>query len=350
MNKHHTTNTWLSVYLFYNEPWEEFLQKAIEPYVNTAIQTGIAQQYFFIRYWENGPHIRLRLKGEMDMVNTILKPNLEEHFTNYFESMPSRRIEPQYPANFSEDLKWYPNNSIKYEDYESEVGRYGGDVGILLAEEQFMVSSKTVLDFIKQKGRSWSYDDAMGVSIKLHLTFIHSAGLDIQEAIDFYDFFAKNWLPYTFKKSQGEINNDDFQHQSNLSIQAFEDSFSTQKEILIPFHSVLWNALEEGDSFEEDILNLWVQKNKDITNQVKSAFENNNLTDRKTKYKYKIPPKNPQKNGLVWSIFADYIHLTNNRLGILNKDESYLSFMMMRCLQEIKKNKNSSVATEIPIE
>ena len=342
MNKHHT-NTWLSVYLFYNEPWEEFLQKAVEPYVNTAIQTGIAQQYFFIRYWENGPHIRLRLKGEVDMVNTILKPNLEEHFTNYFESMPSRRIEPQYPANFSEDLKWLPNNSIHYQDYLAESERYGGDVGVLLSEEQFMVSSNTVLDFLKQKGRSWSYDDAMGVAIKLHLSFIHSAGLDIQEAIEFYNFFAKNWLPYTFKKVQGEIDKDDFQHQSNLSIKAFEESFSTQKEVLVPFHDVLWKAMEDGDSFEENILNQWVTKNKDITFRVLSAFENGDLIERTTKFKYSIPPINPQQNELVWSIFADFIHLTNNRLGILNKDESYLSFMMMRCLQEIKKNESSAV-------
>ncbi len=348
MNKHHT-NTWLSVYLFYNEPWEEFLQKAIEPYVNTAIQTGIAQQYFFIRYWENGPHIRLRLKGEVDMVTTILKPNLEEHFTNYFESMPSRRIEPQYPASFSEALKWLPNNSIHYKNYEPELDRYGGNVGVLLSEEQFMISSQTVLDLIKQKGRSWSYDDAMGVAIKLHLSFIHTAGLDIQSAIEFFEFFAKNWLPYTFKKVQREVDKDDFQHQSNLSIQAFEESFATQKEALIPFHAVLWNALEDGDSFEENILNHWVAKNKDITKRVFQAFEENILTKRPPEYKYKITPKDPQQNELVWSIFADYIHLTNNRLGIHNKDESYLSFMIMRCLQEIKKNKNSNIEEELTV-
>ncbi|MEM6967336.1 MAG: thiopeptide-type bacteriocin biosynthesis protein, partial [Bacteroidota bacterium] len=138
-------DTWLSVHLYYNEPWEEFLQKALEPYVNTAVQTGIAQQYFFIRYWENGPHIRLRMKGEEEMINTILKPNLEEHFTHYFESKPSRRTEPQYPPNFSETLKWFLNNSISYNEYQPEVGRFGGKLGIQIAEKQFMISSKVVL-------------------------------------------------------------------------------------------------------------------------------------------------------------------------------------------------------------
>jgi len=334
---------WLSVHLFYNEPWEEFLQKAIEPYVNTAIQTGIAHQYFFIRYWEQGPHIRLRLKGEEEMVNSILKPNLEEHFTHYLESRPSRRIEPNYPSNFSEDLKWMPNNTISYIEYIPESNRYGGDVGVLLSERQFMLSSKTVLELIKSKGKNWSYDDAMGVAIKLHLSFISSAGFRLEEAIQFFDFFVKNWLPYTFKKDQKELKEEEYTHQSDISIKAFEEAFETQKEDLIPYHKKLWKALEEKKSFDESILNYWVSENKNIIDDLKSEEKEGTLSSRTSKYQYSIKPPNPINNELLWSIYSDFIHLTNNRLGIINKDESYLSFMMMRCLQEIKQNKNEEV-------
>ncbi|HHH49559.1 MAG TPA: hypothetical protein ENK52_01120, partial [Saprospiraceae bacterium] len=66
---------WLAVHLFYNEPWEEFLAKAVKPYVDTLVQTGIAAQFFFIRYWERGPHIRLRIKGEKNIIDNIVQPN-----------------------------------------------------------------------------------------------------------------------------------------------------------------------------------------------------------------------------------------------------------------------------------
>jgi len=326
MNKHQH-DTWLSVHLFYNEPWEDFLQKAIEPYVNTAKQTGIAQQYFFIRYWEKGPHIRLRLKGNLDMINSILKPNLEEHFIHYFESKPSRRVEPNYPPNFSEDLKWYPNNTLEYYDYEPEFGRYGGPVGIELSEKQFMLSSQTVLEFIKQKGKTWSYDDAMGVAIKLHLTFIHAAGLGINEAISFFDFHAKNWLPYTFKKKDGQLNT----------------------ASLIPFHSSLWKAMEDGNSFDEENLNNWLKENKLILEDLISKEKEGELSSRTKKYQYQFRPSQYPEKELLWSIFVDFIHMTNNRLGIFNRDESYLSFMMMRCLQEIKKNENSELEEEVVV-
>ena len=342
MNKH-LHDTWLSVHLFYNEPWEDFLQRAIEPYVNTAVQTGIAQQYFFVRYWEKGPHIRLRLKGNLEMMNSILKPNLEEHFNNYFESKPSRRVEPNYPPNFSEDLKWYPNNTLRYSDYEPEFGRYGGPVGIALSERQFLISSHTVLEFIKIKGKTWSYDDALGTAIKMHLTFIHAAGLNIDEAISFFNFYAKNWLPYTFKNIQEEITEEDFENQSTLSIQAFEQSFESQKSSLIPFHTTLWNAMEEDNSFDEEILNKWMNENKSILNELRLKDNEGELSSRTTKYDYQIKLTQYPEKELLWSIFVDYIHMTNNRLGIFNRDESYLSFMMMRCLEEIKKDKRVGV-------
>lgn len=335
MNKQQQ-DTWLSVHLYYNEPWEGFLHKAIEPYVNTAIQTGIADQFFFIRYWEKGPHIRLRVKGDLEMLNSILKPNLEEHFNNYFESIPSRRIEPNYPPSFSGNLKWLPNNTLVYFDYEPEYRRYGGPVGIALSEKQFMVSSQTVLEFINQKGALWSYDDAMGIAIKMHLTFIHSAGLNIDQAISFFDFHCKNWLPHTFKNIQEEITQEDFESQSFLSTQAFEESFESQKSSLIPFHFKLWNAMEEGIPFEEDTLNKWFRKNKIIIDELR--LNEKELNYRTSKYVYQIKSTKFPEKELLWSILVDYIHMTNNRLGIFNQDESYLSFIMMRCLEEIKRN------------
>jgi thiopeptide-type bacteriocin biosynthesis protein len=342
MNKH-SHDTWLSIHLFYNEPWEDFLQKAIEPYVNTAVQTGIAQQYFFIRYWEKGPHVRLRLKGDLEMINSILKPNLEEHFNHYFESKPSRRIEPNYPPGFSENLKWYPNNTLRYSDYEPEFGRYGGPVGVALCEKQFFISSQTVLEFIKLKGKTWSYDDAMGIAIKLHLIFIHAAGLSIDAAISFFDFYAKNWLPYTFKNLQQEITEEDFEVQSTLSIRAFEESFESQKASLISFHSILWNTMEEGDSFDEEILNKWLNENKLILNDLFLNEKEEGLSSRTAKYDYQVKPTQYPEKELIWSILVDCIHMTNNRLGIFNRDESYLSFMMMRCLEEIKKDEKIGV-------
>jgi len=36
-----------------------------------------------------------------------------------------------------------------------------------------------------------------------------------------------------------------------------------------------------------------------------------------------------------WMHMADYMHMTNNRLGILNRDESYMAFLLTESLQRI---------------
>ena len=111
----------LSAHLYYNEPWETFLTEAVAPYVETVLKTGIAESYFFIRYWERGPHIRLRFKGEASVLEEVLKPNLIEHFATYFKEHPASRTEPEYPENYPKEYYWLPNNSIQFESYEREL-------------------------------------------------------------------------------------------------------------------------------------------------------------------------------------------------------------------------------------
>ena len=94
--------------------------------------------------------------------------------------------------------------------------------------------------------------------------------------------------------------------------------------------------MEEGIPFEEDTLNKWFRKNKIIIDELR--LNEKELNYRTSKYVYQIKSTQFPEKELLWSILVDYIHMTNNRLGIFNQDESYLSFIMMRCLEEIKRN------------
>ena len=88
---------------------EEFLVKAVKPYTDVVLQTGVAESFYFLRSWEKGPNIRLWFKGNPFILAKMLRPNLDEHFLQYFESRPSVIRNPVYPANYPEGFKWYPN-------------------------------------------------------------------------------------------------------------------------------------------------------------------------------------------------------------------------------------------------
>ena len=83
--------TWLAVYLYYAEPWEKLLTEAVKPFAEQVISEGLADHYFYIRYWERGPHIRLRFMGDPDTLEGQVKPRLEQHFNAWMAANPSDR-------------------------------------------------------------------------------------------------------------------------------------------------------------------------------------------------------------------------------------------------------------------
>ena len=68
---------WLSAYLYYHEPWETFITKAVSPFIDKMLEKHLVKRFFFIRYWEKGPHIRLRFQGNKQTIEEKIKPNLK---------------------------------------------------------------------------------------------------------------------------------------------------------------------------------------------------------------------------------------------------------------------------------
>lgn len=333
-------NSWLAAHLYYNEPWEEFLTKAVEPYVSSIMGAGVIDQYFFVRYWDRGPHIRIRFKGESTVIEQLFRPNLVEHFENYFEDRPSKRTNPNYPVNFPEEFKWLPNNSVQFFNYEPEFERYGGPVGVQIAEEHFQISSDVALHSIKEKGFKWTYDDALGAAVKLHLSFIYTMGFDLISAVSFFRMIFYNWLPRSFRFYTKGLSREEYQKLSNETIDSFSRAYEMQKSALLPFHQSLWEGLEAKSEFDDENINTWISKNKVIKEKLNIALENKQLTPRKLTYQLpvEIVQSISTDQELLWNFYADYIHMTNNRLGILNKDEGYLGFLIMQSLKALQTN------------
>ena len=333
------TEKWLSAHIYYNEPWEHLLHNSLLPFVNSAVKMGIISQYFFVRYWDRGPHLRLRLKGDAETLTTILQPHVEEHFQNFMDTYPSTRIDPSYPIDFPATYKWYPNNSIVFSSYIPETERYAGGIGMLLSEEQFYLSSQLVLQLIKTHKDDWTYDDAMGRAIQLHLTFAHAMGLSLEEAIDFFHFFYKNWLNQkeeTNQQSHSRFKNSGSEEET---IATFERAYNFQKEILESHIAQLWHSLENDYADVPEDTKEWHRQNKAIQLKIQQANANQQLNKRTAKYRYAIAAPNPLAQTL-WSLYADFVHLLNNRLGIHNRDESFIAYILVQSLSAMPSGKS----------
>jgi len=315
----------LQVCLHYNEPWEEFLVKAVKPYVDVVIQTGVAERYFFLRSWERGPHIRLFFKGNPFILESMLKPNLEEHFLHYFESRPSLLVEPKYPHGFPENFQWFPNNSVQYFDYEPALEMQGGELELTLSEKQFQSSSQIVLDTIDKKATRWTYNEMISLAIKLHLSLAYSIGLSIEEAATFFGLLSQNWI-----EKHGQSGQKKGVNGKNSVQNSFEKIFQIQRKDLVPYQSAMWELFKNYRKSAEPEFVEWFHLNTQLSLEFDWALDSKKLSPRMNQFPDYSFVDELQKQR--WNYGAELIQQTNNRMGIFNKNEGYLFYILAQSL------------------
>lgn len=330
-----STKSWLSAYLYYNEPWEKLLAGAVKPFAEEMKYTGLVDQFFFIRYWEKGPHIRIRFKGDHDKLSKEVKPAIDHIFEHYYLQYPSRRIDPEWMSAVADEYKWFPDNSIQYIGYEPETDRYGGEHAISIAEEQFEYSSDAVLSIIEEN-EAWDYDAAMGAAIQMHLAFAYALGMSFDEAKQFYAHTFRSWLPRAYNGYYDTtIPKEEQEKRQQLTLKAFESTFEKQQHALVSFHSELWNALESESEFEEKWLGEWIAGMRIIKKKLGNVQRAGKLEILHKEFYRSLQADAPPENKERWSIYDSYVHMTNNRLGIRNQDEGYLGYIIMRSLEAL---------------
>ncbi len=108
---------------------DTLLRRLVRPLVETATASGAADRWFFVRYADPHRHLRLRLHGDPRRLAREVLPQLCSGAAELMQ----------------ENLVW----SFQLDTYEREIERYGGPLGILLAEQIFHHDSETVLQIVE---------------------------------------------------------------------------------------------------------------------------------------------------------------------------------------------------------
>lgn len=268
----------------------------MKPFVDSLIQGGIIERYYWERSYVGGAHISLYVRCSTELKDTLIIPSIKEHFEAFFSVKPSvRSIElPEFLCN----------NSVKITDYETDLTLWGGPIGTPIAERHFQSSSEVILDCMANKGNKWSSDDVLATAFQLHLGFADSAGMDIDEAAKFFEYCLL------------------YHSTEEFRLQYFEDFFESQRDPLLDFHAQMWESLKSKTDFKEDIYNQWVEQCFYTSADLVRTFRQRVL-------------KVEAKFSTLWTLYARLLHKTNNRLGLHGRDESLIYYLMMRSLEKI---------------
>jgi class I lanthipeptide synthase len=128
------------------------LVDVIRPLVERAMESRAADGWFFIRYADPEPHVRVRFHGDPARLASRVLPAL------------AAGLEP-FVAD-GRVSRW------QLDTYVREVERYGGDDGMLVAERLFQVDSDCALDVLHSlpgdEGLTWRWKLALyGVDLLL---------------------------------------------------------------------------------------------------------------------------------------------------------------------------------------
>ncbi|RNL81730.1 hypothetical protein ED312_18540 [Sinomicrobium pectinilyticum] len=291
-------NNWLAAHIFYPGNLDNVLVYLVRPFLNNiSVKLQQPTPYFFIRYWEEGSHIRLRLNpvpGKEEFIRKELLTRAASFFREY----------PALPRDSGSSL---PAPTVQFVPYIPETERYGNLKSLPQAEYQFFRSSAFVLEWLTGTSKA----PILIESLRMHLILLLATGQDLNRLNEICTFFIDGWLPRLYDGSTDEA------IQKEQWLKLFRQSFLRHSEQILPASGIFREELVQGTADPRSL--TFLQANTDIFRE----YENIGFTDDKMK-----------------SVISSMIHMGNNRLGISNHEEAYGMYCTQQCLQFIHKTKS----------
>ena len=160
---------WMAYHVFYGGNPEVLLQECLLPLAARLEEEGLVRLSFYINYWLEGGHVRLRLLPADEAARGEIHGRVMPVIGRYLERRPSMhpmaRIESRsyyddlFALEYGDELRpryfdaegrplLRPNNTVEPRDYEPELERYGGRVGMVISEDFFADSTRLAREVI----------------------------------------------------------------------------------------------------------------------------------------------------------------------------------------------------------
>jgi Lantibiotic biosynthesis dehydratase C-term len=328
------------VHVFYASNPNPLLTECVAPLVARLREQGLIRRYFFIKYWQEGPHVRLRLLPTTSGDAPAVRARVEAALDEFLRVRPSLfEVDPDLLGSFHRDMYVFeygeeawerdyggagmpirPNNSYAYMPYEPEHDRYGGEVGVAVAEWHFEHSSDMVLRLLASANvhvRTVMF----GLSAQLALVLGYTFRPDPGALALFLRYYGEFW-----ETAQGAA--------PGVRVEDFDRKYA---EMAVPLRrrvAGIRGSVLDGDgaglaSFARD----WAEHCR----QLRDLIVDLSVAGRMVLVSRADPTRREPMTDpdvLLGILLSGYIHMTNNRLGVGVSDEAYLAHVLRRAVLE----------------
>jgi thiopeptide-type bacteriocin biosynthesis protein len=256
----------------------------IAPLAETALAERQIRRFFFLRYDDGTPHLRFRLCGWSHRLHAEIRPRIERWAG---AGRPITRV------------AWVP--------YEPEIERYGGRLGVRLAEDLFHGSSLSAIALLRRSagsGREALLGKALLAAVLLLHTLTGSRALSTA--------VCRRLLDGGMPALEGP---------SGLTRSGFEQALARQAQTLGVYLEAAWRRLSRGEALTPE-LDAYRRALTPLATRLRRLHARAQL--------FTGAPPAPSFEDSLSRLLPSYLHLMHNRLGVARAEEIYLAGLIAR--------------------
>jgi thiopeptide-type bacteriocin biosynthesis protein len=311
---------WVSTHLYYHDSLNNLLRSAVRPLVGELTAGGLIDGFFFIRYWQGGSHVRLRVLLRHQTAARLVEHLISARIGRFFARCPSQAL--VRPEDYLRAAGWLsqhefgqgragqretmieplqPDNSLRYIAYVPEESRLGGPAGVAAFEPHFTDSSTLALELIAANP---SEQRRTGRALAMMLL---AAAVVIPDVTRLARYFRYSYRDWADRHAGGDST------RSARYETGYQQAYDRQRAQLGELARRLLDETRPGAGERLDAASArWVASVS-------------RLADRLTEARLALEP-----------LLFQCLHKHNNRLGITVAEETYLLFLLQRTLTEIE--------------
>lgn len=333
---------WLSIHIFYYGDQNALLLNGIAPLIELLREQDLLQRWFFIKYWVEGFHIRLRLLPAPDADPNQVQQLAEASISRYLQEHPAfyhpdeDRV-PQAKELFLREYneeKWAelygetgfmplrPNNTFASIPYEPEFERYGGSEEALeLAEWHFEHSSEAAIHILREANTNVS-SILLGWSVQLLLPYFYALFESDPKVLVTLDLYMTHWKRFHPLLSP----------QEEQFTKKFERMASSLRQRVGKIRDYMLTVTESASSRLTSFEKTWKDHLVELRQRIADLYQAKKITVGTS---WPESREDYSLDKLLFFLLTSYTHMTNNRLGVVILQEMYVVYLLKRTLENL---------------
>ncbi|HEV7628863.1 MAG TPA: lantibiotic dehydratase C-terminal domain-containing protein [Streptomyces sp.] len=345
---------WQAVHTFYAANPQPLLVSCIRPLIASLEEDGLLAGHFFLNYWLEGPHVRLRLKPATadataevrrraeEAIDAFLRsrPALYEVDTGFLNEFYNALFEIEFPkgdrgAFMGEDgrMNLRANNSRSWEQYAPEYAKYGGEAGVDLAEWHFAHSSDLVINAFGTMNLHMR-TVLLGTSAQLMMVMLSCFLPDERKQADYLDAYYEFW--HRAFPGTGFIGSAEYDRNYAETAPGLGRRYREIRQAVAAMRSGGTSPAAEGDNAGDEVrlpafLQGWSRHCLELRERAAELARRGELVFASPEETAAEPVTDLAV--VLPTLLSPYMHMTNNRLHVTIRDEAYLAHVLGRVLR-----------------